>query len=127
MNKQAVNDGISYAYKALSEVGIAKEGKIEKTYRGQISSFGAAITTGSLKAAVAFFSNQGSSVVERQKINEAILKVLQKLGKADEKCKTLWNYVDESKDTEAVKKENIVNAAISVKLAMNLYTLKDRE
>ena len=42
MNKNTVNQEIHIAYETLEEVGIASNGKINKTYRGQISSFGAA-------------------------------------------------------------------------------------
>ena len=120
MNKAVINEEIGVAYKALSDVGIAKNGKIEKTYRGQISTFGAAVVMGSLTSAVAFFSQNGEATVERQKLLEAILTVLKETKKVDEKYKSLFQLVDEKKDDI---KEEILNAAISLKLAMNLYEL----
>lgn len=120
MNKAVVNEEIGIAYKALSDVGIAKNGKIEKTYRGQVSTFGAAVIMGSLISAVAFFSQKGESTVERQKLLEAILIVLKETKKVDEKYNSLYQLVDEKRDDI---KEEILNAAISLKLAMNLYEL----
>ena len=120
MNKAVINEEIGVAYKALSDVGIAKNGKIEKTYRGQISTFGAAVVMGSLTSTVAFFSQNGEATVERQKLLEAILTVLKETKKVDEKYKSLFQLVDEKKDDI---KEEILNAAISLKLAMNLYEL----
>ena len=64
MNKKTVNDWISPAYNALAEHGIAVDGKVKNNYRKQIASFGAAISTGSLKAPVAFFSVRGSASVK---------------------------------------------------------------
>ena len=45
MNKKIVNEEIGLAYDALAAIGIANEaGEIDKTFRGQISTFGAAIS-----------------------------------------------------------------------------------
>ena len=122
MNKNLINNEIKAAYDALRNVGIVeqnKEGKdiIKKTYRGQISSFGAAVTMGSLLPAIAFFSENGGSDVERSKLMKAILEVLQKKRNVTEK--TLLDYVLNHKEDEC--KEEIVNAAIALKLSMNLY------
>ena len=80
MNKNLINHEIQAAYDALRESKIVDEndGSIKKTYRGQISSFGAAITMGSLISSVAFFSADGGSEVERSKLMKAILLVLKK-------------------------------------------------
>ena len=128
MNKKVINDEMQYAYDALAEAKIAdKDGKIEKTYRGQISSFGAAVTMGSLRPAIAFFSkdanNGEGSDVQRSKLMKAVLIVLKKAGKAEESLETLYDYTKVK--TEDVCKEDIINAAISLKLAMNLYVLKE--
>lgn len=126
MNKKTVNDMIPYAYEALRESGIAKNGRIDKKYRGQISSFGAAITMGSLLSAVAFFSDKGSAEVDRQRLMDAILYVLKYQKKYGDDIKKLYEYVNKQKDNSSnyKAKENIINAAISLKLAMNLYTLE---
>lgn len=126
MNKKTVNDMIPYAYEALRESGIAKNGRIDKKYRGQISSFGAAITMGSLLSAVAFFSDKGSAEVDRQRLMDAILYILKYQKKCGDDIKKLYEYVNKQKDNSSnyKAKENIINAAISMKLAMNLYTLE---
>ena len=59
MNKKQVNDWILPAQKAIIECGIAENGKVDSAFRGQISSFGAAVVMGSLKSAVAFFADDG--------------------------------------------------------------------
>ena len=121
MNKNTVDQEINIAYEALAEVGIAQNGKIEKTYRGQISSFGAAVTMGSLLSAIAFFSQDGGSDVSRSKLMDAILIVLKKRGIAKESFQKLFDYAKSSGEEGC--KEDIINAAIALKLSMNLYEL----
>jgi CRISPR-associated protein Cmr5 len=113
MNKRKIDQLIPDAYAMLAEVNIAEDGKIEKAWRGQISAFGAAISTGSLLAAIAFFSEQGSAKVEREHLMTAIAKLI---GQDD-----LFKYVKSEDERKA--KEEIINAAIALKLAMNLYVL----
>ena len=48
MNKAIINDEIVIAYDVLKKSEIVENGKIKKTWRGQISTFGAAVTMGSL-------------------------------------------------------------------------------
>ena len=120
MNKEIINQEISTAYEVLAEVGIAKSGKIDNAFRGQISSFGAAITMGNLKAAIAFFSQTNGASVDRDKIPVAILEVLKRERNAKPSYNTLFQMLNE--EGEAVK-EDILNAAIALKLAMNLYEL----
>lgn len=121
MNKNTVNQEINLAYEALAEAGIAKNGKIEKTFRGQISSFGAAVTMGSLLSAIAFFSQDGASDVSRSKLMDAILIVLKKREPANESFQTLFDYAKSLGEERC--KEEILNAAIALKLSMNLYEL----
>lgn len=121
MNKNVVNKELECAYEALSESGIVKEGKVKKAYRGQISTFGSAIIMGSLPAAIAFFSQKGGAEVDRPRLLDAILFVLEK--EHGIKDKNLYEYVTKSNVNIAECKENIVNATIALKLAMNLYEL----
>ena len=120
MNKRKVDDLIPKAVEILTDTGIVnKEGKIKKTYRGQISTFGAAIINGSLISAVAFFSDNGNSSTERSKLIEAIGKLI------PESREDLFEYVKKSgKSKKKEVKEEILNAAIALKLAMNLYNLE---
>ncbi len=124
MNKQTVNRELQYAYNALSNNRIAKNGVIDKTFRGQISTFGAAITTGSLPAAIAFFSDDGGSSTERKNLLKAILEVLKNDKLCPDNCESLFEY---SRKNENEAKDNILNAAIALKLAMNLYELKKND
>ena len=126
MNKAIINEEITYAYEALTECKIAAQGKIDKTYRGQISSFGAAITMGSLLPAIAFFADNGGSSVDREKLMKAILFILKKRT-PEIKETSLYDYVANRKKDELQCKEDILNAAIALKLAMNLYHLEKKE
>lgn len=123
MNKREVNDMLGVAYSAIEKAKLLEaDGKILKAYRGQIAAFGAAITTGSLPAAVAFFMDKGGSEVDRPKLMQAIQLILQEknIMKNSEK---LFDYV---KDNDSAKKEQVINAAIALKLAMNLYPQKEK-
>ncbi len=121
MNKKKVDELIPKAVEALQQAGIVKDGAIVKTFRGQISTFGAAIVNGSLISAVAFFNEKGSASVERQNLLRAIKILIP--GAAG--SSNLFEYVKEQgKKNEGTVKEEILNAAIALKLAMNLYELK---
>ncbi len=142
--KKDIDSLIPSAYQVLKKVGIANEyNVIIKTYRGQISSFGSAVKNGSLLSAIAFFSIQGNSATERQKLMEAIWKLLnenQLIGNgirnpennrtknmeagSNNYIKELFEYVCLNKDDKRLK-ENIINCAIALKLAMNIYDLEN--
>ncbi len=118
MNKQRVNDWIAPATKALADVGIAENGKIASTFRGQISTFGAAVTMGSLKAAAAFFSQQGKATVKR----ELLLKAMYNVVTGDIKDPDqVFAYICAHDDVQT--RDQFLDAAIALKLAMNLYEL----
>ncbi len=121
MNKAAIDAYIPYAYDAINEVKIVgDDGTVNKAFRGQISTFGAAITMGSPVSAIAFFSDRGGAAVDRTLILKAIIKILAKATKkkeANSGISVLLNY----------DKEEIINAAIALKLAMNLYRLEEKE
>lgn len=131
MNKKIIDECIPIAYQALQDSGIVEKGedgikKIDKKFRGQISSFGAAVTMGSLLSAVAFFSDKGSSKVDRFKLMDAILIVLKERGKASDTQNKLYEYINAEYEntSEEVVREEIINVAIAIKLAMNLYVLE---
>lgn len=130
MNKNTINEEILIAYDVLSETKIAKKEKtgdamiINRTYRGQISSFGAAVIMGSLLSAIAFFSDDGNSKVTRSCLMDAILLVIKKKNPDIIVHKTLYEYAKDKGDN---CKEDIINAAIALKLAMNLYKFDDCE
>ncbi len=126
MNKSVINQEIEYAYEALKEAAIANDkGEIKKSFRGQISTFGAAVTMGSLLPAIAFFDEDGGAEVPRSRLMNAILLVLKKRGVAEQNVKTLFEYAQKQKkeNRESACQEEILNVAIAIKLSMNLYKL----
>lgn len=131
MDQKAIDSLVEPAYEILNEVGIAKGGKVSKSYRAQISTFGSAIINGTLLSAVSFFSTQGDASVDRSKLMEAIKLIINKDNKDDKDDKeTLFEYV--KKNTPDVGenrqlKAKIMYAAIALKLAMNLYQLSGEE
>lgn len=125
MNKQMINQELDSAYRALCETKIADdELQIDKTYRGQIATFGAAIMTGSLLSAIAFFSDDGGSSVHRSKLLEAILFIMKEQKQVEQSCSSLFDY---AKKNESIAKEHILNAAIALKLAMNMFILVEKK
>lgn len=122
---------IARAISVLDTAGIVKKDKnseklyIEKAFRRQISSFGAAVEMGSLLSAVAFFSSQGSSPTDRTKLMEAIYLLLTGNEKKDIKeNETLFRYVAQNPNNQQLKRE-VIDAAVAIKLAMNAYELRD--
>lgn len=127
MNKNVINQEIDAAYHALQSAGIANNKEIDKTFRGQIAAFGAAVSMGNLLAAIAFFSEKGGASVERQKLLDAIYEIICQYGSIKERGKDLYDYVRRAMDAGEAEtcKEDIINAAIALKLAMNLYHLTE--
>lgn len=129
MSIQRTNDWIVYGKEALTEIGIAKNGKIDKTFRGQISSFGAAISMGNLKSAVAFFSKQAGATIAREKLICAIWYVLQRAtGEKKEDIDVSRIDADKIFDYVCVNdgislKNAFLDASVAIKLAMNLFEL----
>ena len=129
MSIQRINDWIVYGKEALVALGVAKNGKIEKTFRGQISSFGAAVSMGNLKSAVAFFSQKAGASVEREKLIGAIWYVWQRsMDKKKEEIKVsdidtnkIFDYVCANDSVQL--KNAFLDASVAIKLAMNLFEL----
>ena len=118
MNKKRVNDWIPVAKQALMKFEIAdKNGKIIKTYRGQISTFGAAVTMGSLPAAVAFFSEKNKSTVERDKLIKAAYYCI------TEEEASAEDILDKVCRNPNEYREKFIDASIALKLAMNFFEL----
>lgn len=129
MNKKKVDSYLERAREALETSGIAKNGNIDKSYRGQISTFGAAITMGSLQSAVAFFCDKGGSSTERPLLMRSVCYVIN-IDPAKKKVNeyendALYRYVADKNGDISRKKEDIVNASIALKLAMNLFNLTE--
>lgn len=139
MNKQRVNDYLTPAVNALIECKIAveenKSYQILKTYRANISGFGAAVAMGSFKAAVAFYSSDARSKNESQKDDKVyrsrliqamdmIVEEKEKPKDAKDICKKILqkNSTDGTLDELC---EKYLDASIALKLAMNSFDLID--
>ena len=119
MNKKQVNDWILPAQKAIIECGIAENGKVDSAFRGQISSFGAAVVMGRLKSAVAFFADDGDAKVSRSKLIIAIYYII--TGKRTKEPKDVFGYICENDNRQT--KEQFINASIAIKLALNFFDM----
>ena len=123
MNRLRIENSIGDAYAILAEVGIAEKGKLDNAFRGQISGLGASICTGHLLASIAFFSEKGEAKADRTRLLTAIYRLVQK-NHADAAEPTLFAYVKRryaDAGSRAALKEEILDYAIALKLAMNLY------
>ncbi len=136
MNKKRVDELIPHAYEVIKKVDICGKDKkdpeklvVDSTYASYISSFGAAVTMGSLISAVAFFAtspeeNKKRTDADRGKIGKAIFEVL-KLWNPDISESNLFDYVKKHGKTRQTK-ELILDAAVALKLALNLYPKKPK-
>ena len=122
MNKAKVDQYIPAAYDALKDAGIVQDGKIDSGFRGQIATFGAAVSMGSLLSAIAFFSEKDKSAVDRVKLLDALFRVLKSNG-VDGNYQNLYQYAAAHPGCQ----EEVLNAAIALKLAINLYPKRDKD
>ena len=121
MNKKRNDKMIPIAYKELENSEITDNGKIKKTYRSAVSSFGAAVTMGSLVAASAFFADEKKGEISRKNLSDVIFNVVKKEIEINTDKETLYDYVEANNN--ASTKEIVLDAVVAIKLAMNLYTL----
>lgn len=140
-NKARIDSYIPVAIDALSESRIEKGGKVNSSYRSQISSFGAAVTIGSFKQAVAFFAQDaknGSSEINRSKLIVAIDYLLQKVGavkvygSTEAKIKDAKIIQEEiitlTDEAELKRLENLyLDAAVALKIAMGVFDMGKAE
>jgi hypothetical protein len=126
INKKAVEDYIPKAYIALKVAGVVDEkGEIDNTFKGYIASFGAAIAQSGMLPAISYFSADGQSK-GRSKL---IISIYMLVTTTDTLPKeTLFDYylnVLNKHDNSELRKldEKIYNAAIALKLVMNLYKI----
>jgi len=121
VNNKKVDRLIPDAYQVIKDVGIVNGDKVPKAYRGQISAFGASIATGSLLSAISFFSKKGSSEADRPLLMKAILRLADP-GNTSDRPDALYRYAAANPKTA---KEDVLIAAVAIKLAMNLYDLSE--
>ncbi|HEL9598803.1 TPA: hypothetical protein U0J99_001323 [Streptococcus suis] len=129
MNKNEVNKMLPQAV-ALLKAEFPK-GRIPNEYRGYISTFGAAVLMGSLAAAVAFNSDgKASTKGSRPALMKMILDLLKETyGDTDPELKKstrLFDYVTDQFQNPEVK-DKVLNAAIAIKLGMNLFEIEKEE
>lgn len=141
LNKKIIDDYIPKAIDSLGKSKIVRDDKISKTFSGQISTFGSAVVMGSLLSAVAFFSENGGSTVERTQLMNVIYgviedKILEKNEEGDNDKKLLKYITDKLEKAKDEKekidiyrklKNKILNAAVAVKLAMNIYEFEEKK
>ena len=128
MNKKTVEKMLPKALDTLRDPHcvIEKGGKINKSYRSSISSFGAAVAMGSFRAAVAFFSKdaeKGSGISR-----SALLVALDHLCSADpnhwQTAEQICAQVLQTPDDELrLTQDRYLHAAVALKLAMNAFEL----
>lgn len=123
MNKNRVNNWLLPAREAIVKCGISKDGKeVIKTFRGQISSFGAAVVMGSLQSAVAFFADKGGASVQRDKLIEALYFIINDGEKKS--AVEVFSWLSESKED---LKNQFEDASIALKLALNFFELTEEK
>lgn len=131
MNKIKVEKLIPIAIECIEKTKliIVKENKIPKEFNGYISNFGASIIQSGLMSTVAFFeAKDTSSNQDRSKLTKLILNVINKEKdrnfEIDEKI-NLLDYILKNKSKKNIVKEEVINAAIAVKLAMRVFEFTD--
>ena len=88
-----------------NEKEIVKNGKIKKGYSSQISTFGSAISTGSLLSGIAYFSKSGDSSVNRSRLMWIIYEILKNTNRLNPNLqKEIQNEVPELELYYYVKK-----------------------
>lgn len=126
MNKRKVDKWLNVALDALNDTQnckiCSKDGKIEEGFRSQISAFGAAVTMGSFKAAVAFFSDEKKAAVSRSELIRAMYYIIHGEWK-DEKAilKEILAITDRNRHKNI--QNDFIQASIALKLAMNAFEL----
>lgn len=123
-----------------NEKEIVKNGKIKKGYSSQISTFGSAISTGSLLSGIAYFSKSGDSSVNRSRLMWIIYEILKNINRLNPNLQKevknevpeleLYYYVKKftqnKNKTEIIKlKRTIIEVATAIKLAMNYFVIEN--
>lgn len=123
-----------------NEKEIVKNGKIKKGYSSQISTFGSAISTGSLLSGIAYLSKSGDSSVNRSRLMWIIYEILKNTNRLNPNLqKEIQNEVPElelyyyvkkftqnKNKIEIIKlKITIIEVATAIKLAMNYFVIEN--
>ncbi|NLN94576.1 MAG: type III-B CRISPR module-associated protein Cmr5 [Bacteroidales bacterium] len=122
-----IQEYIPIALEVLAEqdLGIVRKGKINKTYNGYISSFGASIITSGLLPTMVFYSKStgGEEDANRSLILKAIEKMLkhQNIAIFNTNQQLLKEIITRYNDRRLKKK--IEECAIALKLGMRTYPM----
>ena len=122
MGKKRVERWIPVARRALTECKIENDGKIDDMFPGRAASFGAAIISGTLRSAVAFFAKRGNAAIDRRKLVSAAYYCI--MGENVDAEKVLKHVYD--KETPDLK-EQFLDALSAIRYAMNFFTLVNVE
>lgn len=134
-NKRKIDEYIPKAIDSLSKnKKIVINGEIKSGFAGQIATFSVAVSTGSLLSAVAFFSEKKQSAVERQELMNVIYEIITGGKDTNNSKAVLLSHVKEKYEQTHSQKgdagslldygqlqQDILNAAIAVKLAINFF------
>ncbi|GAA0182523.1 type III-B CRISPR module-associated protein Cmr5 [Clostridium sediminicola] len=137
MGKKRIEILIPKALQAVTDFIADNDMKVKTEYKGYISSFGASIIQSGLYTAIAFYESTTSEVEkERRNLLKAIRCVVDEdYDKSDKEL--LMNYcmlndIQFSQDNVSGKsktelKEEIIDAAIAIKLAIRTFEIKQQE
>lgn len=122
MAKKRVEKWIPAARRALCEFKIESDGEIDEMFTGIILEFGAAIISGRLRSATAFFSQRGAASVDRRKVVSAAYYCI-----SGEKwdAETVLEYVYENESPDL--KEQFLDALAALRAAMHFFTIVNKE
>ncbi len=130
MRKKQVEEYIHQALKALEDCEIVSpQGIIAKEYKGYISSFGASIITNGLLPAIAFFQGQSGKKNDPNELLKAILYIINSKDNElpESQSTSLLDYVIKNMDNKAEIQEEIMAAAVALKLAMRTFQFSSEE
>jgi CRISPR-associated protein (Cas_Cmr5) len=126
--KKKMQDSIVHALSVITKVGMLEKGKLPNEYKGYISSYGAAVGQSGLLPATMFFSEKPAqnpkltdTKLRRTKLMRAIYAVLKKEGEPSTNEHVLLNYA-KLNYTNRTEIQNILNAAVALKMAMRAYS-----
>ncbi|PRR77940.1 CRISPR-associated protein Cmr5 [Clostridium liquoris] len=102
-------------------------GQIPQEYKGYISNFGASLIQSGLVSTVAFFeADDSKSNCDRRILTKLILDVIYKNKNLKiEEDKNLLSYILVDNSEKDIRKEEVINAAIAVKLAIKVFKLTE--
>ncbi len=128
MNKNNVEKLIPIAINVIENSKLYSNGKVSKACSSQISTFGAAISQGSLLSAVLFFGKtDDKSKIDRRELLKVIHKVISEgSSKYCKSCEDFTSLEDFIIKDKFIAKKKIIDACIAIKLALNVFIL-DKE